>query len=327
VCLGFSLYIFYFYTKMSKREFDIVVFGANGFTGAMCCDHIVEAANSTLKGLKIAIAGRNRAKVEETAKKTGLDTNRYPIIIADTSDSNSLDEMCKRTRILITTVGPYTLYGMPVVDACVRSGTHMLDITGEITYVARYTEKHHDEAIRKGIYLLSMTAFDSMPAELTNMYLHQYAAKRNLPAGSIDRVEGAWRFEGSELFSAFSGGTMYSTSLFIKTMKKRDLHPLSLLPSCVEGKEKAPPEFRDFVEPPNGFPMQVLVQPSNTSLFGKGWIAPFMLSGTNEKVVRKNNVIRGVKASYKEFLVDDSFKMAVLSLLFRFVYSPRGESW
>jgi short subunit dehydrogenase-like uncharacterized protein len=68
--------------------------------------------------------------------------------------------------------------------------------------------------------------------------------------------------------------------------------------------------------------MQVIVQPSNAALFGKGWIAPFMLSGTNEKVVRKNNVLRGVNASYKEFLVDDSLKMAIASLLFMFVYIP-----
>ena len=296
-----------------KREFDIILFGATGFTGIYTMEHFARAANKTLKGLKIAIAGRNETKVESAANKAGLNVKNYPIIVADVKDQDSLDRMCARTKVLLSVVGPYTLYGQPVVDACVKNGTSLVDITGETGYVRDYIDKHHEEARRNGIFLLSSSAFDSLPPELTNMYLHQYAKKQQQQQ-PLDSVELAWNFQNPTLFS---GGTMYTTAIAIRNMRWKDIHPLSILPSCANGKDKAPAEYKDFMV--DSYPMQMIVKPSWT--FG-GWTAPLVLSACNEKVVRKNNLLRGVKSTYLEVFTDKSLILAIFSWIVMFVYAP-----
>ena len=279
----------------AKREFDIVIFGATGFTGIRALEHVKRNANTTLKGLRIAIAGRSKEKVAKAADEAQVN---LPIITADSGDAKSLDDMCQRTNIVLTFVGPYSLYGMPLADACVRNGTSMIDITGEPPYVRSTVEKHHDEAVAKGVYLLSCSAFDSMPPELCNLLVHRQAKDRGL---RIEHVDLAWRMKGG---AGISGGTLASVAAIMSTIGRRDAEPLSMLP--VEPAKDLVP----FLHPEGGFPKQRFI---NSSAVFRGWCAPFMMASVNEKVVRKGNVLMGFNASYKECIVLPSIFAALMT--------------
>ena len=284
----------------AKREFDIVIFGATGFTGIRALEHVKRNANTTLKGLRIAIAGRSKEKVAKAADEAQVN---LPIITADSGDAKSLDDMCQRTNIVLTFVGPYSLYGMPLADACVRNGTSMIDITGEPPYVRSTVEKHHDEAVAKGVYLLSCSAFDSMPPELCNLLVHRQAKDRGL---RIEHVDVAWRMKGG---AGFSGGTLASVAAVLPTMTRRDGEPLSMLPA------EPANDLMPFTRPAGGYPEQRFV---NSSAVFRGWCAPFIMAGVNEKVVRKGNVLMGFNASYKECIVLPSIFAAIMIWLMPF---------
>ena len=118
---------------MDPREFDVVVLGASGFTGRLVVEYLLSTYG--LDGdLKWAIAGRNQSKLEDIRSRylAQRQQSTLPIIIADSDDPQSLRELSARTRVLCTTVGPYALYGTSVVAACVETGTHYCDLTGEV---------------------------------------------------------------------------------------------------------------------------------------------------------------------------------------------------
>lgn len=142
------------------RPYDIVLFGASGFTGALTADYLAGAA---APGTRWALAGRDRAKLE----RLGLDV---PILIADATDPASLAELARRTRVLVTTVGPYVRYGAPLVAACAESGTHYLDLSGEPEFVDRMYIRYHDLAARTGAKLVHACGFDSIPYDLGVLY-------------------------------------------------------------------------------------------------------------------------------------------------------------
>src|ERR1017187_1485048 len=123
-------------TTMPKREFDVVLYGATGFTGRQTVRSFAEFAPPDLKW---AIAGRNLSKLE--ALQSGV-----PVIVADCSDQMAIDTMVKRTRVLLTTAGPFALYGTGIVDACVRFRTHYCDITGETAWVRGLIDRYQDKA-------------------------------------------------------------------------------------------------------------------------------------------------------------------------------------
>ncbi len=121
---------------MSNREYDVILYGASGFVGKQTVRYFHE---STRPGeVRWAIAGRNREKLEAAASETraGVD-----ILVADSGDKTAIDDLVSRTRVLLNTAGPFALYGDNVVDACVRSGTHYVDITGETPWVRRLIDR------------------------------------------------------------------------------------------------------------------------------------------------------------------------------------------
>jgi short subunit dehydrogenase-like uncharacterized protein len=143
-----------------ERTYDIVLFGASGFTGALTAAYLAKAAGP---GTRWAVAGRDRAKLE----RLGLDA---PILIADAADPASLAALARRTRVLVTTVGPYMTYGEPLVAACAEAGTHYLDLTGESEFVDRVYVRHHDQAARSGAKLVHACGFDSIPYDLGTLF-------------------------------------------------------------------------------------------------------------------------------------------------------------
>lgn len=153
---------------MTSRPYDIVVYGASGFTGQFAA---IEAVR-TCKDKKIAIGGRTKAKLEkvlqEIEKELGLeaDVKNIGIVIADSQNEDSITEMCRQTRLVINCVGPFRWYGEQVVRACVQMATNYVDITGEPEFMQTCQIKYHKEAEEKGIHIVSACGFDSIPADM-----------------------------------------------------------------------------------------------------------------------------------------------------------------
>jgi short subunit dehydrogenase-like uncharacterized protein len=176
------------------REFDIVLLGATGFVGGLIADYLVSNAPSAAR---LALAGRNRAKLEGVRARLGTDVS---LMTVNASDPKAMRTLADRTRVMITTVGPYILHGGPVVAACAEAGTDYLDLTGEPEFVDLTYLKHHVRAVKTGARLVHACGFDSVPHDLGAQFTVD-----QLPEGVPLTVRGYVRMNGN-----FSGGTVAS---------------------------------------------------------------------------------------------------------------------
>lgn len=188
-----------------NRPYDIVLFGATGFTGALTAEYLARNAGPDLRW---ALAGRNRAKLEAVRERIGLP--ELPLLHADVTDPASLVEIARQARVVATTVGPYVSYGEPLVAACADAGTHYADITGEPEFVDRMFIRHHERARRTGAKLVHACGFDSVPHDLG-----AYFTVRQLPEGVPLEVSGFVRASGSA-----SGGTAHSAVMAISRFRQ-----------------------------------------------------------------------------------------------------------
>lgn len=159
------------------REFDLVIFGATGFTGQFVVEEVARTVKEDEPQLKWAVAGRNAGKLAQTlkdaGKEVGQDLSGVTHIIADVNDYQSLLKMAQRCRIVLNAVGPYRFYGEPVIKACVEAGTHHVDISGEPQFLERIQVEYHERAKEKGIYVVGACGWDSIPCDMGVTYLKQ----------------------------------------------------------------------------------------------------------------------------------------------------------
>ena len=152
---------------MDKREFDVVIWGATGFTGKLVAEYL--AANYGINSdLNWAIAGRDAQKLadlKETLSRT-VDASELPTILANSNDPDSLLKLAKRTRVVCTTVGPYALYVTPAVEACVAAGTHYCDLAGEVQWMAKIIANYQKKAEDSGARIVHTCGFDSIPTDM-----------------------------------------------------------------------------------------------------------------------------------------------------------------
>ncbi len=184
----------------TNRDFDIVVFGATGFTGELTAEYLAENAPSDCRW---ALAGRNTEKLEAVRKrlaKLNPACADLSLLHADTSDPASIKAVAESTKVVITTVGPYLQYGEPLVAACAAAGTDYVDLTGEPEFVDLMYVAHHDTAVASGARIVHACGFDSIPHDLGAMF-----TVGKLPAGEAIKVRGVVR-SGAQ----FSGGTFHS---------------------------------------------------------------------------------------------------------------------
>ncbi len=184
----------------SKRKYDIILFGATGFTGELTAQYLASHADSSLRW---ALAGRNRAKLE--AVREGLiELNPacadLDLLLADAGDAQALREVAVQTKVIITTVGPYIRHGEPMVAACAESGTDYVDLTGEPEFVDRMWLAYHEVAKISGARIVTSCGFDSIPHDLGALFTVQ-----QLPEGVPITVDGYVRAGGE-----VSGGTWHS---------------------------------------------------------------------------------------------------------------------
>ena len=142
---------------VNDREYDLVVYGATGFTGQYVVEEVARTAQK--EDIKWAIGGRNADKLKSAltvaALKTGVDVKDVPVVVADNTDEASLRAMTARAQLIINLVGPYTMYGEPVVKACLETGTHYMDVGGETLFMEEMHLKYDRVAKEKRVYLIS----------------------------------------------------------------------------------------------------------------------------------------------------------------------------
>jgi short subunit dehydrogenase-like uncharacterized protein len=183
---------------MADRQYDIVVFGATGFTGALAAEYLARHAPSQTRW---ALAGRNMDKLQDVRRRLGAGSEDVPLLRADVTDPASLREIAEATRAVITTVGPYIRYGEPLVAACAAAGTDYVDLTGEPEFVDRMWLAYHEQAVASGARIVHSCGFDSIPYDLGVQFTVE-----QLPEGVPIAVDGFMRTN-----AAISGGTYQST--------------------------------------------------------------------------------------------------------------------
>ena len=187
-------------TSEQSRTYDVVLFGATGFTGALTAAYLAQHAPA---GLRWALAGRNPGKLEQVRTSlAAIDPAlaELPLLAADSTDDASLRAVAEATKVVITTVGPYLLHGEPLVRACAAAGTDYVDLTGEPEFVDRMYLEHHDAAVASGARLVHACGFDSIPHDLGAFFtVQQLGSTEPITLRGVVRAGGT-----------FSGGTFHS---------------------------------------------------------------------------------------------------------------------
>ena len=195
----------------SSKEFDIIVYGATGFTGRLVAEYLDQQYGNDGE-IKWAMAGRSQAKLEEVRAEMGLPESTATVV-ADSNDEASMQAMVDRTKAIITTVGPYQLYGAMLVELCANSGTDYVDLCGESVWMRHMIDAHEEAAKASGARIVFSCGFDSIPSDLGIFKLQQHAIEKNgAPCVSVNgRVRG--------ISGTFSGGTAESIKASIKAAK------------------------------------------------------------------------------------------------------------
>lgn len=260
-------------TDKSKREFDIIIYGATGYTGRLVVEHFVREYGDKSGAPRWAMAGRSMDKMEAVRDEIGAPAST-PLVVADADDTATLVAMCERTKVVLTTVGPYQLYGDALVDACVATGTDYADLCGEPGWMREQIDKHHEAAKASGARICFSSGFDSIPFDLGVLMLQQEAkTKFGKPA---PRVKGRVR----AMQGTFSGGTAASLTATIKAVAKKP----SLIP-ILQSPFGLTPGFEGPSQPAG-------LIPEYDKDAGK-WAAPFIMATINTKNVHRTNFLRG----------------------------------
>ena len=253
----------------AEREFDIILWGATGFTGSLVAQHFVDTYGGDLNW---AMAGRNLKKLERVRDQ--LNHPNIPIIQADSHDQAGMDALASSTKVICTTVGPYASYGTPLIAASVKAGTHYCDLTGEIQWMSSTIRDYQDIAQASGARIVHTCGFDSIPSDLGVLYTQQQMQRvHGVYAGHIKARVG--KFKGGA-----SGGTIASMMVMMEQMSKdpkirEELeNPYSLNP---EGEQSGLDGLDD-----------------NRAIFDEDfgqWTSPFVMASVNARVVRRSNAL------------------------------------
>lgn len=256
---------------MSGKAFDVIVYGASGFTGRLVAEHLLRTYGVD-GDVRWAMAGRDIDKLKAVAAEIGA-PGSLPIIAASTSNTAELDQLARQTRVIIATVGPYQLYGEPLLAACVRAGTDYVDLCGEPNWMAEMIAKYDAQAKQTGARIVFSCGFDSIPFDCGVWFLQQEAKSRfGKPARDV-------RGRVRKMKGGASGGTMASMLATFEAVR-RDAKVAELLanPFALSPRTLAPQ--------PNG---DIAVHDADIPT----WSAPFIMAGINTKNVHRSNALRG----------------------------------
>ncbi len=266
----------------ADKELDIVVYGASGFTGRLVAEYL--AGRYGDGELRWAMAGRSEEKLAAVRGEIGAPAGT-PLIVADAADPASLRAMAARARVILTTVGPYQLYGSDLVAVCADTGTDYVDLCGEPAWMRQMIDAHEERATETGARIVFSCGFDSIPFDLGVFFLQQ-AAKREFGA-TAPRVKGRVR----KMKGGFSGGTAASLRA---TLAAAQNNPAVL--ALLRDPFALTPGFGG-PEQPRG------TKPVYDESLGV-WCAPFIMAPINTRNVHRSNALLG-HAYGEEFVYDE----------------------
>lgn len=253
-----------------QREFDVIVWGASGFTGRLVAEYLAE--NYGVGGnVKWAMAGRNAGKLGEVAEAVGA--GGVPLITGDADDPKSLGEMARRTKAIITTVGPYQKYGEPLVAACAAAGTDYVDLSGEPPFMRAMIDQYSDEAQESGARIVHSCGFDSIPFDLGVYYVQKLAKEEfGAPAREVKGRVLAMR-------GGASGGTIASALATIENISDPQVRRvMSDIYSLAPDNDAKRPRQPDGNRP-------------RYDRDTKKWVAPFVMAAINARNVHRSNML------------------------------------
>ena len=262
--------------KNLKKQYDVVLYGASGFVGCQTVAYFAAHPEVRSKRLRWALAGRTATKLEATrqaipgAKKAG-------IVVAEAHDIQAMDALAASTRVVLSTAGPFALYGSELVAACVRHGTHYVDITGETPWVRGLIDQHHALAQKTGARIIPFCGFDSVPSDLS-AWLAREAMQAQF-GEACAHVKVAFSLRGG-----FNGGTLASLFNMLNNGQSAQMADPFLLNPL--GSRPVSPSAH--VDP---------IAPRYDADFS-AWLGPFMMSTINTRVVRRSAALLGYGGDY-----------------------------
>ncbi|AFZ73884.1 saccharopine dehydrogenase family protein [Natronobacterium gregoryi] len=259
----------------TDRTHDLVLWGATGVAGRLVAEHLTE--QYTPDELSLALGGRDETRLcelEATLVEQCSDWQELPIVVGDATDRESLDAIAEKTRVVCTTVGPYTKYGTPLVEACISAGTDYCDLTGEVNWVREMIDRYHEDAVDAGSRIVHSCGFDSIPADLGTKLVQSFAIDEFETPCDLVRI---YLEDGR---GGVSGGTASSV---VELFRAASTDPVARQ-TLRNPYSLAPPGERDGVDPgAQSFPRK-------DPLRGE-WTAPSPMAVMNERVIRRSNAL------------------------------------
>jgi short subunit dehydrogenase-like uncharacterized protein len=265
---------------MRETTYDVVLYGASGFVGKQTVRYFAERAGDKVRW---AIAGRDRHRLESVRAEVGVAVD---ILVADSQDRGAIEAIVSQTRVLLSTAGPFALYGEEIVAACVRYGTHYVDITGETPWVKGLIDRYHLQAATDGTRIIPCCGFDSVPGDLGTYLVVRYL-QRELGT-ECDRVKAYYQAAGG-----FNGGTLASGL----SMLDRGEFDLVADPFLLNPPESVPTDVSRHRDP---------TAPQYDEDLGT-WVAPFFMGVVNTRIVRRSAALCVRAASLEENRWQESY--------------------
>src|SRR4051794_18134089 len=258
-----------------ERDFDIIVYGASGFVGALVAAHLAVHAPA---GTRIALAGRSAERLEAVRAELAVD---WPVIVAEATSEPDLERLAASTHVVITTVGPYAKYGRALAHACAAAGTDYVDLTGEVLFARASADENDKPARASGARIVHSCGFDSIPSDLGVHVLHAQAAADE--AGELTDTT----LVVTSMRGGISGGTIDSMRHQLDVVKDDSkLRRVAASPYSLSPDRAAEPDLGR--------------QDDTATLSGpeihprlRGTLAPFFMASYNTRVVRRSNALRG----------------------------------
>jgi len=288
--------------ERSRRSFDIVLFGATGFVGKLTAEYLARAG----AGARIALAGRSPDRLLAVRETLPEPAQSWPVLTADAESPSTLHEMAARTQVVVTTVGPYTRYGLPLMAACAAAGTDYADLTGEAMFVRESIDLYNKQATDTGARIVHSCGFDSIPSDLSVYGLHRTA--REDDAGELgDTIYVVRSFSGG-----LSGGTIASILEVLHTASSNpDARRQLADPYTLTPDRGAEPELGRQPDLPWGRGGQIAPELSGT------WTAGFLMAPYNTRIVRRSNALLdwayGQRFRYSEHMSVGSSALAAVA--------------
>ena len=272
------------------HDLDLVVFGATSFVGQILTRYLSEYLSGSGETLRWAIAGRSDAKLRHVREALGAAWQTLPIVVADAADDTQLQALCARTRVVVSTVGPYALYGEPLVRICAQTGTDYCDLTGETQWIKRMIERYQPAARQSGARIVHCCGFDSVPSDIGVLFLQQHARRQwGAPATHV-------KMRVKTLKGGASGGTVASV---INVVREAAADP-ALRRELLDPYALCPADHRFTVR-------QHAVRSAEFDRDSGTWIAPFVMAAVNERVVHRSNALAndayGSRFAYDEAVI------------------------